>query len=297
MSDDGLPALTPADEAVLSGSAAPEPAPAPEPSPAADPAPAAEPAAKPAATHMVPAARLKEEADKRRDWERRYQQDIGRVSERVEALQKLLDRKDEPPPPVANVETDPIGALKQTQQQLVEFNAWKAQQEAAQRQHTERLTQETALRSAVAAQETQFRAETPDYDAAVGFVVQQRGKELSRLGLDPVAIQNALAHEAVQIAATALQRGLNPAEVIYGIAQDRGYARKAEAAAAPVATAPAVDPAQQLRTVARGTDAARSTNTAGAPGDRNLTLDRLLKMDDSEFAKMSENEFRKIMGG
>jgi hypothetical protein len=74
--------------------------------------------------------------------------------------------------------------------------------------------------------EAAFRQEKPDYDEAINHVVQARARELTRYGLNQAQIQETIREEATEIVRTAVARGLNPAQLGYEIAQDRGYVPK-----------------------------------------------------------------------
>ena len=112
---------------------------------------------------------------------------------------------------------------------------------------------------------------------------------------DPGERQQIIAHEAVDLAARAMNTGRNPAEIVHELARLRGFAAAPAAAAQPAAAQPTA--AQRVATIARGQQQAQTVGNmrgAAAPG---LTAERLLEMSDAEFAKAIETaEGQGLMG-
>lgn len=140
----------------------------------------------------------------------------------------------------------------------------------------------------VATQEAQFRAATPDYDAALAHLVEAKRADYAMAGYGEAEIGPAIDLEAGQIARRAVQAGRNPAEVVYGMAKARGFGAKPTAPAQP-------DEATRLERIAA---ASRSVGAAaGSGGGAELTLEDVAAMSPEEIMALSEHERRRIMGG
>jgi uncharacterized membrane-anchored protein YhcB (DUF1043 family) len=224
---------------------------------------------------QVPSSRLREEAAKRREAEERYQRDIGKLQERLDALQRAMQPKPE--------------ETKAPDWDTAPLDAGKALAEKVQRieQQTVQQQQEANFKRVYSAKAAEFAAETPDFQQAYQHYTTSLVNELRATGLpDPEG--EALRLETV-IAINALNAGINPAQRIYELGKLRGYAPKA-------AEAPSSDATKTVETLQRGTAAARSIGGAGAAPANTLTLNRLLEMDDDDFAKVSDRDWRKAMG-
>lgn len=281
---------------------APEPAaPAPEP---AKPAASAEPAkpatpaepAKPAAAaeppadtrpKFVPHAALHEERTRRQALER-------------ELAELRRGPPAEPAKPAIDVETDPIGALR-------EIREWQAGQ--AQREDQHRQMQEFTQR--VQAHEGDFAAATPDYGKAIEHLRTARANELKALGMPEQQILQQLYKEAMDTANVAFQNGRNPGEVFYELAKTRGYVlavsppepTPAAETIAPVAEDTALakkkaDSDAALDRIARGQQAGRKTAGAGGdPPSNEMTLEALANLTGAAFDAAMEKHGKRLFGG
>jgi hypothetical protein len=148
--------------------------------------------------------------------------------------------------------------------------------------------------------ERTFAAETPDYPAAAQHLLNARHADLSASGwYAPEEIQLMLAHEAKNLAETALSRGENPAAVVYRLAQSRGYAKAEEGnGAAKVQANGTPNGADRVATIARGQQQARSVGQIRGQGPVPMTVEHLLGMSDAEYAKAIETaEGKALLGG
>jgi len=266
--------FTPEENATLAPDS-PEPAPKPEVAPEPSPEPAAP--AKPEA--MVPSARLREEADKRREVEQRYQRDMGKLEERLNRLQQVVT-KPEDQPKAPDWDTAPLDAGKALAKDMQEVR-----QILQQRDHTENF------RNAYAAQAQQFAAKQPDFGQAYQHFVSSIAGELNDAGwTDPAIIAQEVQRMEAAIASKAMQDGVNPAERIYAVAKRRGFA-------APAANTNGATEEKVVETLRKGQNAATSTAGAGGSPSTGMSLAKLLEMDDTDFAKVSDRDWKKIMGG
>jgi hypothetical protein len=161
----------------------------------------------------------------------------------------------------------------------------------------------------------QFEAKTPDFKPAYNFLLASRAQELIRIGYDdPNALAEAgaddaevhAARKALHDALMADERGIaelafskkkSPAEIIYGLAQQRGY--KKDGAKPGGDSKPKGD--DVLDTIERGQAAHKSlSNTGGGSGEDAMTAERLISMPLAEFEAWTEKNpaaARRILGG
>ena len=215
-------------------------------------------------------------------------------------LQQHFNRPQEQPQPQApaipDMATDPVGhivaRLDQTQQRVDQFGQGSQQQQQAwtQQQQQAQVLQNFVMRAQ--ALENEFKIETPDYEAAFTHLNQVRGKELAKIGIrDPGERMRAIQQQNLIIADIAMQNGQNPAQVLYELAQDRGYAparspAEQEQAAEPEQVPNGMTDRQRLDTLAAGQQQARSIGNMRGAAPPPLTAQRLLEMDGDEFMKM-----------
>lgn len=141
---------------------------------------------------------------------------------------------------------------------------------AEQQQQAAMAQQINALDLAYKNSAAEFAKHTPDFADAYNTLINSRVAELQAFGVTaPNEIRAALMNEELQIAAMALQNGQSPAEVIYGLAQSRGYR--------PV-------PRQQADAVVKGREAAKGAKTGGS-GPTGLTAERLAELDGADFER------------
>jgi hypothetical protein len=235
-------------------------------------APAAPVAEKPDA--MVPSSRLREEADRRREVEQRYARDMGKLEERLNALQRTIAPPEQQKAP--DWDTNPLEAGKVLAGQVQDLQQQSIEQRRA-----------SLFKDACGAAASEFIAKQPDYGDAYQHFARAATAQITAAGWNNAAQQ--LATMEANIAAKAFQDGVNPAERIYAAAKALGYAPKSADAPAPTAT-------QQVATLARGAAASQSMAGAGNAPASGLTLNKLLEMDDHDFANLSERDWRKAMG-
>lgn len=227
---DELIDTSPDDPADAAPPPAPEPAAAAPPAPdVPPPAPHAAPAAEqpptdagktiPLASHLEERNRLKSQIDELRA----QVNQTAQVKEQLAALQaELAALKNPPKPPEPEIDfaEDPKAYIDRKNSEVLE--AVKALEKMGNERLTEQQQQVAMVQfqTAVAASEEAFAAVTPDYQETRDWYRQLRGAQLS---LIPDATEERIIQqiylEERQIAAAALQRGMNPAEYIYRLAQ------------------------------------------------------------------------------
>ena len=220
--------------------------------------------------------------------------EVARINERFAVFNDLLTKapaqQQEPaaPPAPPSLETDPIGYMKWVGEELQ--RSQRAVQEAQQQAQTQQSVQE--LVASYQQDAVSFARETPDFGAAYTHLLQGRDRELALTGYTDQRQREAiLRHEEQELVKTAQKAGKRPAQLVYELAQARGYTKPAPAPA----PAPAVDDIQRI---AEAQAANRSlSGMSGSVGKTELTAQDLANMSDAEFASVSEAVKRRIMGG
>jgi hypothetical protein len=265
-------------------SPAPAPAEAPAPAPTPEPAPAPQPEPTTPPTGFAPLAALHEERARRRNAEQR--------AEQVEALQRQIaemQRTLQPAPAMPDPNENPVGYLAHQQQQVQQQVQHLVQQSQQQAQQAQVAAAEAALATRIRSAEAGFAAAQPDYQQALDHVHNLRVRELQLLGSDPETAAMQSQREMREAAFFHAANGRNPAEVFYGLAKVRGHSSK-PAAAAPTA-------AEQLAAAQKGVAAAASLGGGSGAVVGQMDIRRLATMSDKEFSSVSEDQWRKAMGG
>lgn len=255
---------------------------------------------------MVPHGALHEERERRKAAEQR----LVTLEERTNVLLQKFNAPAPTPAPTAaplpDPEKDPAGFMSGVLQQFGgDLQALKGfvqqtqdQQEAARAQAT--------LAARAQAGESEFMSRTPDYMEAVRHLLSVRNNQLFHMGYkDPAERAALLQQEKQAIAARAAELDVNPAEMVYGLAQSIGYQPKAPDATQPPATQPpaaSAAPAQmteaeRLERIKKGQGQAMSLGSTNGTGPVPLTAQRLLEMTPDQFAEvMKTAEGRAAMG-
>ena len=223
--------------------------------------------------------KVKENLRERANAARRERQARIAAEERASALEARLaalegGKQDDPLSALRDDETDPIGdleALKRFARAEAEQRTKNAQETAAAQQQQRNVQ---VLSNWAADHEADMRLEKPDYDQAAEFVRDSRLKELEAIHGSKPAAQQALMQELLGVVARCRADNRDPAEVIYTLAQTRGYKNAA-----------IVDNAEQkLQTVRRGQQASR-TLSGGKADSSELTIESINRMpSDQRYA-------------
>lgn len=174
---------------------------------------------------------------------------------------------------------------------------------------TKRLEEDAAARRAASDQQnfvSNYRADaarfvqsTPDYMDGYNYLLQSRAAELQAIGYEGEELGAALQADEIAIAQMAMSKGKSPAELLYALAKQRGYAPKN--ADEPGKGAAAPSGAERLEAIERGQAANKSLNGAGGGlGGDDMTAERLVSMPMDEFEAWCEKnpaKARRLMGG
>lgn len=220
---------------------------------------------------------LHEERMRRKETQKELQEMREKYARVDERLKTLFDRnKDE--------YEDPEVAKARAAEEAQRVYAEKIRALEEKLQETDSRTQEMRVRNFVADNERDFQAQNPDYRQALDYAFKVRRAALEVLDMEPEEIASAVDREFASVVNDALQRGKNPAEVVYKMAHKMGYAKPQE-------------PNKKIEDIQRGVAASKSLSQASGKKTVELTAESLANMSDEEFEKISNADFRKIFGG
>ncbi len=254
---------------------------------------------------FVPRSRLNEETERRRQTETRLaeierqnttlQERTNIILNQIALQQQQRQPQQEIQEPPA-LDKDPVGYLVGTLQRQGDV-IQQLMQDAQQRgQQTQQLSQALTLQQHAAALENDYKASNPDYEAGLKHLLEARHKDLVSVGIrDPAARQQIISNEYLTVAQLALNDRRNPAEVIYELAQGRGF--KPNGAAAQEVIPPAPSAAERVANVAAGQQQSRSLSSVRGAAPVPLTAQRLLEMSPEEFAKIYDTPEGKALRG
>lgn len=226
----------------------------------------------------VPHQAMHAERLRRQEAERRLKE----IEERLKADEKPKEEEQIPDPVVdpekwAAYQRETTGRSQQEIQRL--------------RQEIEQERYQRQVFNAVTMGEQRVKAEKPDYDTAISHLMEARKRELAYFTDDQDAINNQIRQDLWGVSTAAIEKGLNPAEVLYNIAHQRGYQP-------PEADTGTPDAASRVTAAAKAQEATASLSQAsGGPQSGRLTADQLAAMPEKDFAKLSDDDIRKAMGG
>lgn len=195
----------------------------------------------------------------------------ARLDERL----KILDERMKPPE-IPDFNEDPFEHLRQREDRTVQTveELRKQMEDFGKQTEAQRFQEELTHR--VISAENAFRQEHPDYDDAVKHLKQGRAQEYMAMGInDPAQIERMLGQEALQLAQTAMQNNMSPAEMAYNISKSRGYRSENKDK----------KPVDKLDNVQKGQEKSSSLSNAGGGEERVLDIEALANMDDEDFAK------------
>lgn len=219
---------------------------------------------------------------------------FARADERLALLNEVLSGQQKPADQTSQQEEMP-----DPEKDIFAYVKWQAKQiDTLKSQLTEGTTkqeareQETVFRNTYIADATAFNAKTPDFKDAYLHLVQGRDKELAVMGMtDPAERKAFIAKEEKAIVEQALARKVSPSEMLYQLAQNRGYAKKAAQS----------DPASKIENIRKSQAASLSLTGTGGSSGEGLTAAALADMSEAEFeqvmSKLSKSERARLLGG
>ena len=249
----------------------------------AAPAPVATEAPKPnkPPPGYVPLGALHEARERNQRITADYEAKIAAIEARLEAINN-------PPPKVPTFDEDPANNLRmeldRTRQEMEPVKQQlQGYHEATQRQQAEqRLTQE------VGNAEAEFAKANPDYLDAVTHFQNVSRNNLQLLGMtDQAAINEQLRTDAIRLSVQALRMGKSPAEVVYALAKNAGYAK----------AAPNAGGAATLSNIEKGQKATPSMPGGGQKATGDFSIADIDSMNDDEIDKLinDNDSWRKLL--
>lgn len=213
--------------------------------------------------------------------ERQQKAEIARNYQVLQTRMNAMLAQQHPQPTQAampNIEDDPLGYFARMEQRIAAFEQQRIQE-----------VQTRQIDNALDQDELTFASQVPDYPNASQHWVQSRAQELLAFNPPDVA-KDMLSKEVRVIAQEAWKRGMPASQMIYQLAQARGYTPgQAAPAAAPAPIAPVVPVARPLtpqatiEAVRQGQAVSRSLSSGGAAGAVDLNAEAILNMSDEEF--------------
>jgi hypothetical protein len=196
------------------------------------------------------------------------------------------------------VEDDIFGAVRHIGETVAQMEKRTADEKAAKEASEKAAAEQKTFVENYRKDAGAFEQATPDFKDAYNFLLNSRAAELKAIGYDtPQSLHAALVADEFAIVQMAFERGKSPAQMLYDLANQRGY--KKGSAATPDAEAGAA--AERLATIERGQAAHKSlSNTGGSSGDQEMTAEALAAMSLEEFEAWSEKnpaKARKLFGG
>lgn len=268
----------------------------------------------------VPHAALHEERMRRKELSTKLQtveQQLAEMRGKFSIIERLNAKpaggEGEAPAGPPALEEDVFGHVKHVGETVEQIKKRLDDADAAAKAKTETDAAEHTFVSNYRNDAAAFETKTPDFKAAYNFLLATRAQELIAIGFDdPNAVAQAggdeaavhAARKALHDALMADERGIaelafskkkSPAETIYGLAKQRGYAPKAAGDGGKTKGAETLD------NIERGQAAHKSLNDTGSGGGEDaMTAERLIAMPLAEFEAWSEKHpalARRLMGG
>lgn len=233
---------------------------------AAKPAETPPPAEQKKPERVVPIQALHEERRARQELERRLK-DLE-----AKGAQPKVDEPDET--------QDPIGAISRLKQEVAQY-----------RQAQEQAKAEQALGAKVGARIRAYAAEHPEYPEQHQFLLQSRVAEMRLLGHDDASIAQSLRAEEMSLGQMAIDRDLDPGQLIAEMAKARGWqpktpAKQEEAKPDPKIDTPTIKEAEQaIERLERGQRAAKSSSSSGggAAPTGDLSIEEIANLNGAAF--------------
>ncbi len=243
----------------------------------------------------VPQGALHAEREKRKA----VQKELEAARQQLDAIAKMREQVASRKPADLPAADDPDG-VEHLRTRLAEIDQRQTRFEQGMDAAALDQRETQHLASVTATSEAAYRAEHPDYDDAINHVVQARARELHLYGVPVADIQRIIVDEATEIARTAVTRGMDPAELGYKIAVERGY-RPSQGGGngAPAGqTNGSGTAAAKLDAIARAQGANKSLGAGGGGSGAALTAEAIAQMDGDEFeALYSTPEGRALIDG
>jgi len=203
---------------------------------------------------------------------RLYEQNIATIEQRFQQFQQqqIAQQLQAPPPdPYEN----PEGARLWQQQRQQQMQALAGAQQPHQEQQFQYVAQ------SVEDYESEFKAQTPDYDDATDYVLDTQRAILVEAGYPAPIAEQQVAAWSVSVAQQALQANKNPAEWAYAMAKRMGYQPKGTGVQAA---------AETLAAMQAGQASAKTLSGGGAAKQGGTNLKQIASLEGAAFDSAME---------
>lgn len=195
-----------------------------------------------------------------------------------------------------NPEEDIFGAVKHVGETVAQMQKRIDDAEKARADSEKAATEQKVFVDKYRSDAAAFEQTAPDFKAAYNFLLNSRAAELKAIGYDtPEALHQALIADEMAIAQMAFEKGKSPAEMLYNLANQRGYKKEAAAESGKGSAA------EKLEAIERGQAANKSlSNAGGSAGDQEMTAEALIAMPADEFetwCNKNPAKARRLFGG
>lgn len=247
---------------------------------------------KPKVHKVVPLPALTKERQKSKELSQKLEEASRRAAILEDRWNQILSQNQttQEQPKVAERPTEPFELLGYLADKI---EGQEKTAEQTRQQQAEENQRQQALRE-LAETEQAFRAANADYDDAVSFVAQSRDQELQVLFpmSTPEQRRQTIMAEWQQIVGNSRATRHNPAELIYGLAKQRGY----------VKAAPQKDPAAELEKLQEAVDGSTSLSEASGGAPETMSAQSIADMSPEAFAAWyakpgNTDKFKRLAGG
>ena len=218
---------------------------------------------------MVPLPALQEARKETKELREQMKRIQDEGAARLAEFQKRLESMANPPAPKPGFADDPANFLKDKVDQL----------EVAQA-NAQRLAQEAQLEQAIAGRlnssEVAFAKEHADYGDAAKHLADIIHKNLTLVGVPQERHDQAFRQEVRNLTIAAAKAGREPAELIYDMAKNYGYAIKTVKSKAE----------EKIETIKKGEEVSTTLGSGGKAESGSLSLDSIARMDDDDFVAL-----------
>ncbi|WP_375611024.1 MULTISPECIES: hypothetical protein [unclassified Bartonella] len=249
------------------------------------PEPVAQPVDKPSEIVPIDRQRAEQQANQAREA-------LVKFYNEPQAQTPMVEGESAPPDPTQDI----IGYMGWMGKKLQEQDAYIREQQDVQRQAIESHEFNGHLNQFLESSVTSIKDKYSDFDAAADFLYETRAKQLNAWSsvypnyAQKSTIDAIIGDELRTIVATCAQKGVNPAEELYRIAQNLGYQNQA------------VQVNNQVAELQSRQNSARTLTASGGGGMTGpMTKDTLANMSEKEFNAWISNpkneaRFYEIMG-
>lgn len=235
---------------------------------------------------------LQEERERRKEYQKQLQQEQQMRVQMENRFQQFVEKMSQPQQPQyqePTYEDDPINYLLHQQQktQYVIQQQQQVEQQRAYEQEMQRRLGDFVNQYAMDAQK--FTQNTPDFNDAYKYMIQNRTEELRAFGYSEAQVKTLLYQDELAIAAKAYEDGVNPAERMYAAAKYRGFKSGNQIS----------DNAKKVNDYNRARENTYSLNSGGGgkSGSSGLTLEAIAAMSDEDFGNLPKGVWDKLMKG